>query len=250
MRFLLIHQAFVSPDEAGGTRHYELARHFVEQGHQFSIVASDVSYLTGKRVTDSCRARARRDLDGIRVYRAYTCPFLHRSFVWRIISFLSFMFTSTWVALRTGPVDLVMGTSPQIFQALSAWVVALLRRRPFLLEIRDLWPEFAIDIGILQNSFLVKLSRWLEKFLYARASHILVNSPAYRDYLLGKGIHEEKISVIPNGVDPHVFDPGDKGLGFRREWKLEGKFVVTYAGAFGLANDIQTLLRAGEPLTK
>ena len=244
MRVLLIHQGFVSPDQAGGTRHYELARHFVEQGHQFSIVASDLSYLTGQRVTDFARLMTKEELDGVKVFRAYTYPSLHRSFVWRVVSFLSFMFTSTWAALRTGQLDVVMGTSPPIFQAVSAWVVATLRRRPFLLEIRDLWPEFAIDIGILQNPFLIKLSRWLENFLYARASHILVNSPAYRDYLLGKRVPAEKISVIPNGVDPHVFDPGGKGLRFREEWQLQRKFVVTYAGALGLANDIPTLLRA------
>ena len=248
MHLLLIHQVFVSPDEAGGTRHYEFARYFVQRGHQFSIVASDLNYKTGQRVTDSARLMTKEELDGVKVFRAYTYPSLHRSFLWRVVSFLSFMFTSTWVALRVGQVEVVMGTSPPIFQALSAWVVALLRRRPFLLEIRDLWPEFAIDIGILQNPFLIRLSRWLENFLYARASHILVNSPAYRDYLLGKRIPAEKISLIPNGVDPHAFDPGGKGLGFREDWQLQGKFVVTYAGALGLANDISTLLRAVDRL--
>ena len=87
------------------------------------------------------------NVDGLRVLRAYTYPSLHRSFTWRVVSFVSFMLMSIWVALRAGPVDVVMGTSPPIFQAVSAWLVAMMRRRPFLLEIRDLWPEFAIDIG-------------------------------------------------------------------------------------------------------
>lgn len=248
MHLLLIHQAFVSPDEAGGTRHYELARPFVRSGHAFTIVASDISYLTGQRVTASSRFVEKHTIDGVTVFRACTYPTLHRSFAWRVVSFLSFMFTSIWAALRAGPVDVVMGTSPPIFQAVSAWVVAALRRRPFLLEIRDLWPEFAIDMGILKNPFLITLSRWLEDFLYARATHILVNSPAYRDYLLGKHIPEEKLSVIPNGVNPHAFDPQEKGLRFRQRWQLEGKFVVTYAGALGMANDLSTLLRAAAQL--
>ena len=248
MHLLLIHQVFVSPDEAGGTRHYELARHFVQRGHQFSIVASDLSYLTGQRVTTSSRLVTKQDLDGVTVFRSYTYPSLHRSFVWRVVSFLSFMFTSIWAALRAGRVDVVMGTSPPIFQAVSAWIIATLRRRPFLLEIRDLWPEFAIDMGILKSSLLIKLSRWLEEFLYARATHVLVNSPAYRDYLLGKHVPEEKISVIPNGVNPDAFDPGEEGLEFRQRWQLDGKFVVTYAGALGLANDLSTFLRAADQL--
>jgi lipopolysaccharide/colanic/teichoic acid biosynthesis glycosyltransferase len=122
------------------------------------------------------------------------------------------------------------------------------RRRPFLLEIRDLWPEFAIDMGVLRNPVLAGLSRWLERFLYARATHLLVNSPAYRDYLIGKGIPAKKISFIPNGVDPGMFDPNADGDRIRRDLKLEEKFVVTYAGALGIANDIQTVLRAAHRL--
>lgn len=242
-RVVLIHQAFASPGEPGGTRHYELARYCVEHGHAVTIVASRISYLTGQRM-----AEREQDLAGVRVLRAYAYPALHRSFVWRIIAFLSFMLSSVWTALRVGPVDVVMGTTPPIFQAVSAWVVALVRRRPFLLEVRDLWPEFAIGMGVLKNPVLIKLSRWLEKFLYARATHLLVNSPAYRDYLIGKGVSAGKISLIANGVDPEMFDPAADGAALRQKWQLADKFVVTYAGALGQANDIPTLLQAAAQL--
>lgn len=245
---LLIHQVFISPSEPGGTRHYELAQHLVRNGHRFSIIASDLNYLTGQRVVARGKLISEQNLDGIRVLRAYTYPSLHRSFSWRVISFLSFMFTSVGAALRAGPADLVMGTSPPIFQAVSAWLVAVIRRRPFLLEIRDLWPEFAIDIGVLKNRGLILLSRWLERFLYDHATHLLVNSPAYRDYLISKGVPAVKISLIPNGVDPAMFDPDSRGERIRHECRLDGQFVVTYAGAMGLANDISTILRAANHL--
>lgn len=248
MRCLLIHQAFASPDEPGGTRHYEFAREAVGRGHSFTIVASDLSYLTGQSTVQRRGLVTEQDFSGVRVLRVYTYPSLHKSFIWRIVSFLSFMLTSLWAALRAGPVDVVMGTSPPIFQAVSAWLVALLRRRPFLLEVRDLWPEFAIGMGVLRNPLLIALSRRLEGFLYARATRLLVNSPAYRDYLIGKGIQPTKINLIPNGVDPDMFDPGDKGDEVRAEFHLDGQFVVTYAGALGLANDIPTVLRAAERL--
>lgn len=248
MHILLIHQAFASPDEPGGTRHYELARHCVEQGHRFTIVASTVSYLSGHVVAPGRALITEQDLNGVRVLRAYTYPLLHRSYVWRVVSFFIFMVTSALAALRAGPVDLVMGTSPPIFQAVSAWLVAALRRSSFLLEIRDLWPEFAIDIGVLSHPLLIALSRWLERFLYNRATHLLVNSPAYQDYLVGKGIPISKISLIPNGVDLHMFDPSACGKGLRQRWGLDGKFIVTYAGALGLANDIPTILRAADRL--
>jgi glycosyltransferase involved in cell wall biosynthesis len=248
MHVLLIHQAFGFPNEPCGTRHYELGRYCVAQGHHFTVVASDLVYDTGARALATGGLVTEQNLDGLRVLRAYTYPSLHRSFSWRVVSFLSFMCTSLLAALRAGPIDLVMGTSPSLFQAVSAWLVAVIRRRPFLLEIRDLWPEFAIDIGILTNPVLIFLSRWLERFLYARATHIMVNSPAYRDYLIDKGVSVAKISLIANGVSPDMFDPDATGGRIRQEWGLDGQFVITYTGALGLANDIPTILKAANHL--
>ena len=248
MHILIIHQAFVGPDEAGGTRHYELARHAIKNGHRCSIVASDVSYLTGQPAVTKTKFVSEQECNGVRVLRAYTYPALHHSFIWRVVSFVSFMCTSVWAGLRAGPVDLVMGTSPPIFQAVSAWLVSLLRRKPFLLEIRDLWPEFAIDMGVLKNPILIRMSRWLEGFLYAQATHLLVNSPAYREYLISKGIAAAKVSLIANGVDPDMFTPDADGSIVRQQWNLDDHFVVTYAGALGLANDIPVILQAATQL--
>jgi glycosyltransferase involved in cell wall biosynthesis len=249
MKVLLIHQAFVSPEEAGGTRHYEFARHCAQHGIEFTIVASNLSYLTGKPVAEPRAVVFREDVGEVKVLRARTIAALHRSFVWRVVSFLSFMVTSTWAGLRAGPMDLVIGTTPSIFQAFSAWLVAALRRKPFLLEVRDLWPEFAIDMGVLKNPILIAMSRRLERFLYWRADHLLVNSPAYRDYLVEKkGISPSKVTLIPNGADTDMFQPEERGESFRSEQGLNGKFVVTYAGAIGLANDIPTVLHAAKRL--
>jgi glycosyltransferase involved in cell wall biosynthesis len=250
MHVLLIHQAFASPKDPGGTRHFEFANYAHKQGYQFTVVTSPLSYLTGQRIGPAGGDFYQQNEDGIRILRAYTYPSLHRSFVWRVFSFVTFMFSSIWVAMHARHVSLVMGTSPPIFQTLSAWLIAKLRHRPFLLEIRDLWPEFAIDMGILKSRLLIVLSRWLELFLYTQATHILVNSPAYRDYLLEKGILPQKITLIPNGVNPEMFDPRAKGDRVRKEFHLNGRFVVTYAGALGSANDIPTILRTADQLRK
>jgi glycosyltransferase involved in cell wall biosynthesis len=127
-------------------------------------------------------------------------------------------------------------------------LLSRIRRKPLLLEIRDLWPEFAIDIGVLKNPVLIRMSRWLERFLYNSATHLLVNSPAYRDYLINKGVPQLKVTLIPNGVDPMMFRPEANGGEFRKRWNCDGKFVVMYAGALGLANDIPTILRAASRL--
>ncbi len=248
MHLLMIHQAFAGPNDPGGTRHFEFARQLVRQGHQVTIIAANLNYQTGKPIRAGAGLMLEEQLEGVRVVRAYAYPALHRSFFWRIVAFLSFMCSSALVALRVGPVDVVMGTSPPIFQALSAWLVAFIRRRPFLLEVRDLWPAFAIEMGVLTNPVLIWLSRGLESFLYSRARQILVNSPAYRDYLLAKGLPEPKIALIPNGVDPAMFNPTATGAELRRRYELGDEFVVTYAGAMGMANGLTTVLEAAELL--
>ena len=248
MKILLLNQAFVAPDEPGHTRHFEMAKFLRACGHELVIVASDLNYQTGQRTIVRKGIFAEQVIEGVRILRAYIYPALHRSYFWRIISFFSFMFSSVWTALQVRDVDLVMGTTPPIFQAVSAWTVALIRRKPFLLEVRDLWPEFGVSMGVLTNPVLIALGRWLEKFLYARATHILVNSPAYKEYMIGKGVPEKKITYIAYGTDVDMFNPQVDGSSIRVELGLENKFVVLYAGALGQANDIDTILRAAQRL--
>ena len=248
MRILLINQSFVSPDEPGHTRHFEMAQFLHAHGHELVIVASDLNYQTGQRTVKRQGIYSEQIIDGVQVLRTYIYPSLHRSYFWRIISFFSFMFSSVWTALLVKDVDLVMGTTPPIFQAASAWTVALIKRKPFLLEVRDLWPEFAVDMKVLTNPIIIGLARWLEMFLYGRATHILVNSPAYKNYMVGKGVPEKKITFIPYGTDVVMFNPNVDGSIIRKELGLEDKFTVVYAGALGAANDIYTVLHAADRL--
>lgn len=250
MKILLINQVFVSPEEPGHTRHFEMGKFLKERGHELIIVASDLNYQTGQRTVERSGLYTEQNIDGIRVFRSYMYPAIHRSYFWRVIAFFSFMFSSILTALRLKDVDLVLGTTPPIFQAVSAWVVAALRRKLFLLEVRDLWPEFGISMGVLKNPIIIALSRWLENLLYKRSNHILVNSPAYREYMLAKGVPANKVTYIPYGTDVDMFNPSIDGSSIRKELNLEDQFMVLYAGALGQANDIDTLLRAAERLKK
>ncbi len=244
MHILLIHQAFAALDEPGGTRHHELARHLAQNGHQVTIIASPVSYLTG---TDKGkRIRKQTDDLGVTIIRSATLPALHRSFVWRVFSFLSFMISSFLNGLFVRKVDLVWGTTPPIFQGPTAWLLARLKGAPFLLEVRDLWPAFAIAVGVLQNKLLIRLSEWLERFLYRHADQVMVNSPGYLDHVRDRGA--KKVTLIPNGADPEMFDPKADGQSFREKHGLSNAFVALYAGAHGMSNDLGVLLDAAEHL--
>jgi len=172
---LIIHQAFASASEAGGTRHYEFARHLVAEGHRVTVIAGQVSYLTGTVVAD----RSFPSEPGITIVRPFTSRSLHKSFVHRLVSYLTFMASSLVAALRVSDVDVVVGTSPPIFQGATALVVASLKRVPLVFEVRDLWPDFAIELKILKNPLLIAAARQLERLLYRSADRLLVNSPGF-----------------------------------------------------------------------
>ncbi len=243
MHILLIHQAFTALDEAGGTRHYELARHLVERGHHVTVITSPVSYLTGlSRRSSSAWVEREIPEPGIEVLRSYTYPALHRSFFHRLISFFSFMVSSFINGLSVREVDLVWGTSPPIFQGVTAWLLARLKRVPFLFEVRDLWPAFAIAVGVLRNPLLVRASLWLERFLYQHADRVIVNSPGFIEHVTQRGA--QRVDLVPNGADPEMFAPDSRAAEFRARHGLEGKFVALYAGAHGLSNDLGVIIDA------
>lgn len=244
MHILLIHQAFAAIDEPGGTRHHEMARRLVDLGHRVTVVTGTVSYMTG----GSGGRTPGRSIDdvGVEILRCRAYGGWHASFAARVLTFVTFMISSTWKSIFVPKVDVVWTTSPPIFQAASGWAVARLKRAGLLLEIRDLWPEFAVAVGVLRQPILIRLSLWLESFLYRHADQIVVNSPGYVEHVTARGGRD--IQVIPNGVDPTMFLPEDHGERFRQEHGLVGKFVVLYAGAHGMSNDLSVLLEAAAGL--
>jgi glycosyltransferase involved in cell wall biosynthesis len=250
MHILLIHQAFAALDEPGGTRHHELARFLVQKGHQVTVIASPVSYLTGDKTPSSPPPFSEKmggaGGGGVTILRAYTYNALHKSFVHRVFSFFSFMFSSFWVGLGVKNVDVVWGTSPPIFQGVTAWALARLKGAKFLFEVRDLWPDFAIAVGVLKNPVLIKMSLWLEHFLYRRADQMMVNSPGYVEHVKSRGAR--RVELIPNGADPDMFDPFESGTKFRSTHHLKNKFVVLYAGAHGMSNDLTVVLECARLL--
>ena len=245
MHVLLIHQAFATLNEPGGTRHHELARHFQQQGHQVTVITGQASYLTG-RGTGRGGQREERDDLGVRILRSYSLRSLHRSFLHRLLAFFSFTLSSLLAGLRVQGVDVVWGTSPPLFQGVSAWLVAALKGVPFVFEVRDLWPDFAVAVGVLRNPLLIGMSRWLERFLYRRARWVVINSPGFQAHVERNGAR--RVEMVANGVDLTLFPPDLDGAAERRRLGWEDRFVALYAGAHGLANDLDVLLEAAKLL--
>ncbi|MBV6397278.1 MAG: hypothetical protein HFACDABA_02888 [Anaerolineales bacterium] len=253
MHILIIHQAFASLDEPGGTRHHEFARLLASRGHRVTVIASPVSYITGERAplaptghSPHLRSKWGEMEGGVRVIRASVYAAHHKSFFHRVLAFFSFMVSSFFTGLAVKNVDVVWGTSPPIFQGVTAWMLARLKGAAFLFEVRDLWPKFAIAVGVLTSPILIRMSEWLERFLYRRADGVMVNSPGYLDHVRARGARGA--TLIPNGADPQMFDPNDDGKEFRRAHELKNKFVALYAGAHGMSNDLDVVLESARLL--
>lgn len=251
MHILIIHQAFASLDEPGGTRHHEFARLLSAHGHQVTVIASPVNYITGAPLAPAGHSphlprKWGEPEGGITVLRASVYSAHHKSFVHRVLAFISFMASSFWLGLGVRDVDLVWGTSPPIFQGVTAWALARLKGARFLFEVRDLWPQFAIAVGVLTNPLLIRASEWLERFLYRHADRVMVNSPGFSEHVRFRGA--KRVELIPNGSDPSMFDPVEEGAPFRTRHLLAGKFVALYAGAHGMSNDLGVVLEAAKML--
>ena len=264
MHILIIHQAFASLDEPGGTRHHEFARLLASRGHRVTVIASPVSYITGERAPLGASRHSPQMLrilgekeGGVTILRASVYSAHHKSFVHRVLAFFSFMVSSFFIGLGVKNVDVVWGTSPPIFQGVTAWMLARLKGARFLFEVRDLWPKFAVAVGVLTNPTLIRMSEWLERFLYRRADRIMVNSPGFVEHValrlrakntLSAQGSASPITLIPNGADPSMFNPNDDGKEFRRAHGLENKFVALYAGAHGMSNDLGVVLESASLL--
>jgi glycosyltransferase involved in cell wall biosynthesis len=256
MNILLIHQYFLEEDDPGGSRWNEFTRVWTEQGNTVTVLGGMMHY-NGKEKKPEYKGRlfVKRQQGAVTVLRCHVSEAYNKHFIGRLWGYFSFMFSSLYAGLfkAKGKFDVVIVTSPPLFVGVSGYLVSRLRRMPFVFEVRDLWPESAIDTGVLTNKLVIKLAYWVEGFIYKRARLINVLTPAFYTSLKEKkGIAENKLIQISNAAD---FSLSEKLLRefdrdvFRIVHGLQGKFVITYVGAHGVANCLDQILDAAEVLT-
>lgn len=258
MRILLIHHAFLEKNDGGGSRFNEMTQVWANQGHDISVLAGMVHYATGnknERYKGKYFHTDNQFYKGVDVYRCHVSESYNVNFLGRLWAYFSFVFSSIYAGLFKvkGDFDIIVVTSPPLFVGITAYVLSILKRTPFVFEIRDLWPESAIDTGVLQNKFIIKFAYWFENFIYKRAKLINVLTPAFRDTLIEKKkVPENKILFIPNAADFTLAEEIQKEFDastFKAELNLQDKFVITYVGAHGVANHLIQLVDAAEKLT-
>lgn len=246
MRILVLYQNYLARGAAGLARYNEFARCWADAGHQVTVITSMVDYATGVKDTRYRRKWVVQEVDGtgITVIRTFMAGNYHKSFTNRLLSYLSFAISALWAGLLfSGKQDLVIAYSPPLPLGLSGWLVARVKRIPFVFEVGDLWPDFAIEMKVLTNRTLIALAYWLERFLYRRADRITVVTEGFSEKLITKDSKlAEKIEVIPNAADTEVFSPGPKDNWVRQKYGWGNKFVLLYAGTHGISHNLDRLL--------
>ena len=240
---------------APAARAAELARHWAKAGHQVTVLTGFPNHPTGV-VAAEYRSRFRRlvcreTIDEAQVVRTWLMPLPNRKPWERMLNYTSFCVSCSVAGLFLQPPDVVIGSSPQLLVAVAAWWIARRYRVPFVFEVRDLWPESLVAVGMSsKRSTLHHTLQKIAAFLYRKADHIVVVSPAFQDCLIQNwGVAAEKISVVENGVESEVFAPQANRESLRRQLKLQDKFVAAYVGTLGMAQGLEVLVEVARRLS-
>lgn len=249
LHILFLSDNFPPETNAPATRLHEHAREWIALGHRVTVVTGAPNFPEGEVYPGyENRLYQRETIDGIEVVRVKTYISANRGFAGRILDYLSFMVSGGIAALFQERPDVVVATSPQFFTSVAGWAVAALRRRPFVFELRDLWPDSIQAVGAMRGKLALRALEQLELFLYRRASRVVSVTRSFRDNLGRRGIEREKVAVVRNGVDLSRYAPLPRDAQLAREFGVEGKFVVGYLGTHGMAHALHRVLEAAAEL--
>lgn len=243
MHILFLTDNFPPEVNAPASRTFEHCRQWVRAGAQVTVITCAPNFPQGK-VYDGYRNLIwqREKIDGISVIRVWTFISANEGFFKRIIDYVSFMISAIFAAIFVKKVDIIVGTSPQFFTVCAAYCVALFKRRPWVFELRDIWPESIRAVGAMRGARLLDILERVELFLYRKADAIVAVTHAFKSSLVRRGVDGDKIDVVTNGADLSRFSPREKDAQLVEKHGLSDKFVAGYVGTHGMAHALDTLL--------
>ena len=251
MKILFITDNFPPETNAPATRTYEHCKEWVKEGADVTVITCAPNFPQGK-VYEGYQNRLyqKEHIDGIEVIRVWSYITANEGFAKRVLDYVSFAFMAFWVGLFQ-KADVVVATSPQFFTTWAAVGISKIRRKPWIFELRDLWPESIRTVGAMKQS---RVLDWLEKvelWLYRDADRVVAVTEAFKENLIGRGINAEKIDVVTNGANLELYVSREKNKALLKSLGLEGKFVVGYIGTHGMAHSLDfivtTLAKMDDP---
>ena len=249
MRILFLSDNFPPEVNAPASRTFDHCREWVKMGHEVTVITCAPNFPDGK-VYKGYRNRLRQEeeMAGIRVIRVWTYIVPNKGFFKRTLDYISFSVTGFLAGLFV-KTDLIIATSPQFFCALAGRTLSFFKRCPWVMEVRDLWPESIKTVGLVQHDNLfIRYFEWKERRCYKSAKKIVVVTDSFKRRIVEKGINPEKIFVVKNGVNKDLFTPMPKNQELINELGLSGKKIVGYIGTHGLAHNLSFILRCAKEM--
>ena len=248
MRILFLTHYFPPEVNAPASRTFEHCREWAAKGHEVHVLTCVPNHPAG-RIYPGFRNRwlQHEEVAGIHVHRVLTLPAANAGLVGRSANYFLYLLMATLVAPTLPKVDVVISTSPQFLCGLAGYLVSGLKRVPWVLEIRDLWPESIVTVGAMRESWITRVLGRLEAFAYRQADTIVSVTDSFVPHIEARG-GAGKVTVITNGVDLAFYAPQQDGGALATEFGVEGKFVAAYVGTHGMAHGLDTVLRAAERL--
>ena len=247
MRILYVSQYFPPEMGAPAARVHELSREWVRQGHEVTVLTGFAHHPVGvKAPGDRGRVTRRETVDGIDVVRAYVYATANAGIGRRMLSYASFFGAASIIGtVRVARPEVVVATSPQLLCACAGYILARVKGAPFVFEVRDLWPESILAVEAMRDNLVVRGLKRMARHLYLASSRIVAVGQGYKRQIVARyGIAPEHIAVVPNGIDPAMFDPGPRQNAVRREHGWGDRTVLLYVGTHGMAHALHIVLEA------
>jgi len=247
MHILFLSHYFPPEVNAPASRTYENAKQWVQAGHRVTIITCAPNHPNGVIYPGYRNSFWKWDeKSGIKVLRVKTFLSANAGFLKRILNYVSYMFSAILLCFLAKDVNIVVSTSPQFFCGLGGYFVSRLKNTPWVLEIRDLWPESIIAVDAIKNRQIISLLKAIESFMYRKADRVVALTEAFKHHIINRGVPADKITIIKNGVDFSQFKPMPKETFFLKEVGLTGQFVASYVGTHGMAHGLETVFKAAE----
>lgn len=248
MKLLFLTDNFPPEVNAPATRTFEHCREWAKSGIDVTVITCFPNFPEGKLFKGyKNRLYKIEEIEGIKVVRVFTYITANEGFLKRTIDYISFG-VAAFIAGLFIKTDLIIATSPQFFAAVWARRLAFVKRKPWVMEVRDLWPESIKTVGVMKDNFVIRYLEKQEMRLYRSASHIITVTDTFKERISERGINPDKISVVKNGANHSLYTPRTKNQKILRELVLDNKFIVGFIGTLGMAHKLDFIIEASEKI--
>ena len=242
MKILFLTDNFPPESNAPATRTYEHCVEWVKEGAEVTVITCAPNYPEGKLFPGyKNKWWQEENIDGIRVIRVWTYITPNRGMFRRILDYISYCITAFFASLFV-KTDVIIATSPQLFAAVAGYLSSTVKRKPWVMEVRDLWPESIKAVEAINQSKIIQVLDRVVLFLYRKADRVVVVTDAFKSRIHNCGVPLDNISVVKNGVHLHKFQPIPKKQNLLEQLGLQDKFIVAYIGTHGMAHKLDFIL--------